>query len=186
MPSVFDQNLLPAFDSIKDDDETILWIGKPTYYPYMWVNSLLSLFPIIFGCVALFNIFMDSKFENILVPIIAIGIGSIIIFFQHLSYSNIHYAYSNKRIWIRYGLIGTDFIGLDYDEIQDVSVSVNIFERFFNVGSIYFFSGKMDKNGALYDVWAYMPAPYEVFKNIKRIISETKKDVNYLNKLHSL
>lgn len=34
MPSIIDKNLLPEFDTIKDDDEKILWTDKPKFIPY--------------------------------------------------------------------------------------------------------------------------------------------------------
>jgi len=34
MASIPDKNLLPDFDSVKDDDEEILWTGKPKFIPY--------------------------------------------------------------------------------------------------------------------------------------------------------
>jgi hypothetical protein len=34
MASTFDKNLLPEFDSVKDNNEEILWIDKPKFIPY--------------------------------------------------------------------------------------------------------------------------------------------------------
>jgi hypothetical protein len=34
MSSIVDKNLLPEFDSIKDDDEKNLWTDKPKFIPF--------------------------------------------------------------------------------------------------------------------------------------------------------
>ena len=34
MSSIFDKDLLPEFDSIKVENETFLWTGKPKFIPY--------------------------------------------------------------------------------------------------------------------------------------------------------
>jgi membrane protein YdbS with pleckstrin-like domain len=187
MSSKFDQNILPAFDSIKDDDETILWVGKPEYKPYMLLVALGALLPIGFGIITFFSA-LDT---DILMPFFmsfgTIGVGVGMILWQHWGYSNVCYAYSNKRVLIRQGFIGTDFITLDYDKIIDVSVNVSIIERYFNVGTVRFFSGKTgsNKNGTynVYDTWQCIENPYEVFKKVKQITTEMKKDVHYPNKL---
>ena len=187
MPSKFDQNVLPAFDSIKDDDETILWVGKPEYKPYMLLVVLGSLAPIAFGIFILSMALEHPDVMSFLMAFGAIGVGVGMILWQHWGYSNVCYAYSNKRVLIRQGFIGTDFITLDYDKIIDVSVNVSIIERYFNVGTVRFFSGKAEssKNGTrnIYDNWQCIENPYEAFKKVKQITTEMKKDVHYPNKL---
>lgn len=34
MSTIFDNNLLPEFESVKDDDEEILWTNKTKFLPY--------------------------------------------------------------------------------------------------------------------------------------------------------
>jgi hypothetical protein len=104
-----------------------------------------------------------------------------------LSFSNTAYGYSNKRIMMRTGFIGTDFKTIDYDKISDIEVTVNIIERIYNVGSIRFFSGRTQTDEGnttkLYDVWSAIENPYEVFKMVKQTSVDIKTDFNYPNAL---
>src|SRR6185295_16068119 len=103
------------------------------------------------------------------------------------SYSNTRYAYTNKRVMMRTGFIGTDFKSIDYDKISDIEVTVNFVERAFNVGTIKFFSGRTETNEGnttkLYDRWEAIPNPYEVFKRVKQVSVDIKTDYNYPNAL---
>jgi hypothetical protein len=101
---------------------------------------------------------------------IPISLGMIMVLSKHLGYSNICYAYSDRRILIRKGFIGTDFIALSYDKIIDVRVNVNTFERLFNAGTIRFSSGKVENDRSVYDNWHNIEAPYETFKNMNKLM----------------
>ena len=103
------------------------------------------------------------------------------------SFSNTCYAYSDKRVMMRTGFIGTDFKIIDYDKISDIEVTVNFVERAYNVGSIKFFSGRTQTDEGnttkLYDNWEAIPNPYEVFKEVKQVMVDIKTDYNYPNAL---
>ena len=47
----FDKNLLPEFDSIKDENEKILWTGKPTFIPFVLTGLSIGLVFIIAGLI---------------------------------------------------------------------------------------------------------------------------------------
>jgi hypothetical protein len=175
MSSKFDQNVLPAFDSIKDDDETILWVGKPKYLPFILPRIFLASFFVLVGIiiesVVLFNlnnfrIFPDFFSMLGFLSIIPISLGMIMVLSKHLGYSNICYAYSDRRILIRRGFMGTDFIALDYNKITDVGVDVSIFGKVFNTGTIHFSSGNIENNRFFW----HIKFPYETFKNVSKLI----------------
>jgi membrane protein YdbS with pleckstrin-like domain len=191
MPSAFDKNLLPEFDSIKDNDETIIWIEKPKFIPFLLSGLAGFIFLVPFAAIWFFmwrkaqpqnNGFFGEWF--ILIPIVF----TLFAFLRKLfSYSNTCYAYSNKRVMMRTGFIGTDFKIIDYDKISDVQVTVNIIERIYQVGSIKFFSGRTETDDGntkkLYDTWEAIPNPYEVFKRVKEVMVDIKTDYNYPNAL---
>jgi hypothetical protein len=109
-------------------------------------------------------------------------------FFKKIfSYSNTSYAFTNKRIMMRSGFIGTDFKSIDYDKISDIEVTVNFVERAFNVGTIRFFSGRTEtdewRTTKLYDRWEAISNPYEVFKQVKKVSVDIKTDFNNPNAL---
>lgn len=193
MSSIFDKNLLPEFDSVKDDNEEILWISKPKFIPYIVSSLGMGVGVIIF--IAFFYAMSDnfnneawpSKNFQVLflgIPIVAFLWG----FFKKLfSYGNTRYAFTNRRIMIRSGFIGTHFKSIDYDKISDIEVTVNFIERALHVGTIKFFSGRTQTDDGtttkLYDVWEAIPNPYEVFKKVKQVSVDIKTDYNYPNAL---
>lgn len=194
MSSIFDKNLAPEFESVKDDDETILWAGKPKFTPYLFNGLGLGAGALIFfiACYFSFRGFQEQagvKANNFqlyfgLIPVAFFLFGFLK---KILSYSNTSYVYTNKRVMMRTGFIGTDFKSIDYDKISDIEVTVNFVERAFNVGSIRFFSGRTQENDGtttkLYDKWEAIPDPYGVFKKVKQVSVDIKTDYNYPNAL---
>jgi membrane protein YdbS with pleckstrin-like domain len=194
MSSTFDKNLLPEFDSVKDNDEEILWTGKPKFVPYILSGIGVALFTIAFGIVWLI-LAMNSKTEDEsgmnsffwffgIIPLLQ---GLYVFLTRLFSFSNTAYGYSNKRVMMRTGFIGTDFKTIDYDKISDIEVTVNIIERMYNVGSIRFFSGRTQSDEGnttkLYDCWFSIENPYEIFKMVKQTSLDIKTDFNYPNAL---
>jgi len=194
MSSAFDKNLLPDFDSVKDNDEEILWTDKPNFIPFVFSGIGAGLFTIAFGIVWLlvsinFKSNDGSSTSSFfwlfgLFPLLQ---GLYIFLNRLLSFYNTDYDYSNKRVMMRTGFIGTDFKTIDYDKISDIEVTVNIIERSYGVGTIRFFSGrtKTDEGNTtkLYDTWTAISNPYEVFKMVKQTSVDIKTDFNYPNAL---
>ena len=193
MSSAFDKNLLPEFESIKDSDEEILWIDTPVFLPYLFSGAGKSLYLIAFGIVwfVLATQFGKKAEENstifLVLGIIPLLQGLYAFAVKLLSYSNTAYGYSNKRVMMRTGFIGTDFKTIDYDKISDIEVNVNVIERVFNVGTVRFFSGRTkseeDSISKLYDSWISINNPYEIFKMVKQTSVDIKTDFNYPNAL---
>jgi membrane protein YdbS with pleckstrin-like domain len=193
MSSIFDKNLQNEFDSVKDNDEEIIWTGKPKFIPYMISGAGVFLFIIVlitFLILTQLNIISNDNFITygiMLLMLFAIAVikGIWDFLYRIFSYSNTLYGYSNKRVMIRTGFIGTNFKIIDYDKISDIEVTVNIIERIYNVGTIKFFSGRTDADenstSKLYDKWYSIENPYEIFKMVKQISVDIKTDFNYPN-----
>lgn len=185
MASKFDQDLLPDFDSVKDDDEQILWTGKPKFFPYA-VTGLAAGFGIIIFIAMYFLMTRNAAQAESNGPFsfwfLSIPVGLFLFtFLQKLfSYSNTSYGMTNKRVMMRTGFVGTNFKSIDYDKISDIEVTVNAVERAFNVGTIKFFSGRTQTDdGAtskLYDRWEAISNVYEVFKKVKQVSVDIKTD----------
>jgi hypothetical protein len=191
MSTIFDKNLLPEFDSVIDDDEEVIWTARPKLLPYIITGLGLGVGAVIFVGIY-YGVTMNVKNEdgttgNFSWFFAALPLGFFLYeFFKKLfSYSNTRYAYTNKRVMMRTGFIGTDFKSIDYDKISDMEVTVNFIERIFDVGTIKFFSGRTETNDGtttkLYDHWEAIPNPYEVFKRVKQISVDIKTDYNYPN-----
>jgi membrane protein YdbS with pleckstrin-like domain len=192
MSSIVDKNLLPDFESVKDDDEEILWTDKPKFIPYTITGFALGIGVFIF--IAIYysmvknikNVDGSGSFSIwfIAIPVILFLLN----FLKKLfSYSNTTYAFTNKRVMVRSGFIGTDFKIIDYDKISDIEVTVNFIERAFNVGTIRFYSDRTESNDGittkLYDRWEAISNPYGVFKQLKKVSVDIKTDFNYPNAL---
>jgi hypothetical protein len=104
MASAFDKNLLPEFDSIKDNDEKIIWTGRPNFIPFilsgLWGNIFLIVFVAIW-----FAISTSIKPENDSTGgwNFWLGLLPLAIFLWNFlsrlfSFNNTVYAYSNKRV----------------------------------------------------------------------------------------
>ncbi|MBG8555552.1 PH domain-containing protein [Hymenobacter guriensis] len=196
MPSPFDQNLLPEFESVRGEKEQILWTGKPAFVPFVLGGLLAGLPGIGFGLTWLLasEAFTADKTSVVwnwgffwLIGLLPLGQGIWAFLSRFLSYSNTVYAYSNRRIIIRTGFFGTHFKSIDFDKISDTEVTVNAIERLYNVGSIRFFSGRTESDegnvSKLYDYWNAISLPYEVFRRVKEVILDIKTDYTYPNAL---
>jgi len=192
MSTIFDRNLLLEFETVKDDDENFIWIGKPEFKPF-WVNKIIAGIIGITFLIAIFmfniNVMKENEGQKTFVYLV-LGLIFIPGIFKYiadgLAYKNTVYGFSNKRIMMRSGFIGTDFKMIDYDKIIDVEVKVNPIDRYFDTGTIKFFSGreKIDDEGSstkLYDQWNNIENVYEVFKQVKKVMVDIKTDYNYPN-----
>ena len=194
MTSKNNKILLPEFESIKDHNEVILWTGKPKFIPFIFTGILGGIFTIAFAVVWLltardFGSNIDSNSTNYfwlfgLIPLLA-GLFAFLI--KVFSFSNTSYSYSDKRVMMRSGFIGTDFKTIDYDKISDIEVTVSVVEKIYNVGTIRFFSGRTQTDEGnttkLYDSWSAIENPYEVFKMVKQTSVNIKTDFSYPNAL---
>ena len=193
MSTPFDRNLLPEFESVKDADEEILWSGKPRFIPFIFSGLGVALYTLLFGAVwVITSLNVPHQDDGMgrwfwLFGLVAMAQGFFPWINKVLSFPNTVYAYSNKRVMMRTGFIGTDFKVIDYDKISDIEVTVNLLERMYNVGTVRFFSGRTksdeDSTSKLYDTWTAISDPYGVFKLVKQTSVDIKTDYNYPNAL---
>jgi len=194
MASTNNKKLLPEFDSIKDEKEDILWTGKPKFIPFIFKGVLGGVATIVFGLIWVLTVkSWDSKGDNNipsyfwLFGLIPLVTGLLTFLKKLFSFSNTVYAYSDKRVMMRTGFIGTHFKKIDYDKISDMEVTVNVIERTYNVGTIRFFSGRtVTDDGVttkLFDSWIAIENPYDVFKMVKQTSVNIKTDFSYPNAL---
>ena len=194
MASTNDKILLPEFESIKDDNEEILWTGKPKFIPFIFTGILGGLITIGFALVWVLTATswdknVDNPMSNYfwLFGLIPLAVGLFTFLKKVFSFSNTAYSYSDKRVMMRSGFIGTDFKTIDYDKISDIEVTVSVVEKMYNVGSIRFFSGRTQTDEGnttkRYDSWSAIENPYEVFKMVKQTSVNIKTDFNYPNAL---
>ena len=170
-----------VFDLILDKDEQIIETFKPHKGKLFFKSVLLSTIWIIF--VLLYPIALFSLMENILLVLILVGVyvvaEAICLLLTKMCYDKTFYAYTNKRVIIRTGIIGTDFKSLDMKMIGAVDVYVSLLDKILrkNTGTLKFGSMSSPINGQVNAYsFAHVIAPYDNYKKIKEYIEDCKNN----------
>ena len=160
---------------ILEAKEKVIYEGKPKYFPYMIANTSFMVFVI-----AIIGFFAGFLLKSYVLPVI-IGLTLLLlgILYSQIAYLRTHYAVTNKRIILQTGGIGRDFKSIDYDRIQNISVSVGLLGVIFGAGNVKIFTGEMISSGhsvrSRYDIFYYVAQPYEILKEIQTHISARKE-----------
>ena len=93
------------------------------------------------------------------------------------SWKNLEYAFTERRIIIRSGIIGINVVNVYYADIRGVNMRIGIFDRMFKVGDIYISSEGQSQ--VLYD----LENPYFILDRIQKIVLDLKTDVYFPNNL---
>lgn len=187
------------FEPILDKDEKVLKTFKPSKAKMYW-SAIFSAFfvSLIFLICIMFMIasaFGEQNGDVVVLTSQSILYGFLIGFcgglvlvmvltliFVSLSYKNTFYAYTNKRVIVRRGIIGVDYKSLDMNMIGIVTVNVSILDKILmkNTGSIQFGSmaNPIGGNHLMFG-FLHINDPYSVYKEVKNIIDEKKlgKDI---------
>ena len=177
--------LLPGFESVLDRDEKVLWIERPRFVPFLAASfGFLGLVIIVIVAIRIF-ISRSGQLENNSTQGWGLWIELAVISFfacgfvkRLLSFRNISYAYSNRRVMIRSGITGSNFKVIEFDKIIEVEVTMNFMERYHKVGTVKFFSGNTETDegntSKVYDSWEAIPDPHTVFKQVKEAMAAIK------------
>ncbi len=180
-----------TIESILTEGETVLWQGKPKKKAYV-VNSVVKMMPL-----AILWLLFDIGFIVALamfgpeLPPYVIAILSIF-FVIHLApvwiwiaqlvsanrrYKNVEYAFTDRRIIVKTGLIGIDFKNLYYTDVVSVNVKVGVVDKMLKVGDIYIKS--KTESAVLLD----LENPYFLTQKLQKITLDIKTDMAYPNAL---
>lgn len=92
-------------------------------------------------------------------------------------HENLEYAFTQKRIIIKSGIIGIDFKNIYYSEIDSVNLRVGLVDRIEKVGDIYIKS--IGGANVLYD----LENPYTLTEKLQKIVVDIKTDIQFPNNL---
>ncbi len=185
----------PDFQSVTEPGESVLWQGKPVFWPFVLHAVPILVFGLVWGAfdlglvgAAAHNVARPTDSHVLGFFMIAHSIpawGGVLYFlYLVLSYGNTRYAYTNRRMLMRGGVLGTSFKSIDYDRIQELDVVVGFVDRLFDVGTVRAFSGATTAKGApIYDSFVSIRDPYAVYRAIKGVEVDVKTDWNYPNAL---
>lgn len=177
-------------EDILEPDEQLLWKGKPKKKAFV-ANAVLRMMPI-----AIIWLCFDVGFI-----VMAFGFGGLhgfitifmIFFFMfHLfpvwkwisdivtanrQHKNLDYAFTNKRIIVKSGIIGIDFKNIYYSQINSVNLKVGIIDKMLHVGDVYIKS--FEGATVLYD----LENPYFITQKLQKIVIDIKTDIEFPNNL---
>ena len=179
-----------VFEEILDQDEKILKVIKPhkgKFYTYIGISSFF--YGLILALLFLPTCFIESN-ETVTVfePIMLIIPAAVFVLtialtflFAWLYYKKTFYAYSNKRVLIRTGIIGVDYKSLDLEMIGAVDVNVTLLDKIVHkkTGNISFGSmaSPMGYANSRYSSYRFsnIVLPYDEYKIIKNLIAEKRE-----------
>lgn len=188
-----DKKSFCTLEDVLNENERILWRGKPKKKAYV-LNAFFKMFPFAFiwllfdGAFIGAFLFVGSK-GNIppfaivmLVAFFAIHLLPVWIWLVNIvtankQHKNLEYAFTDKRIVIKSGVIGIDFKNIYYSDIQSVNLKVGIIDRILKVGDVYVKSA----SGA--DVLFDIDDPYFITQKLQTIVLDIKTDVQFPNAL---
>lgn len=183
---------------VLDRGETVLWEGGPSFWPFLFGGSMVTLifglfwmaFLVPFIALALFDIFFGSRifgFGILLLPHFWVGILLVfgIPLYQVLVHKHTWYAITDKRVIFQKGLVGRDFEIVDHDRIGSSEVNVGIFDKLFggSTGSIIVSAASGATGGIKPRIIRNIADPYAIFRLLKQVSHDVKTDIEFPNRL---
>jgi hypothetical protein len=190
-PMLQDPKLPPEFEAVTEPGEKVLWTGRPVFWPFVLHAVPILIFGAIWGLMDL-GILGKAATSKGHVDLFLFGFGFLHAFpawgsllyaaYLVMVHGNTAYAYTNRRLLMRSGVVGTSFTSVDYDRIQELDVTVGVIERLFGVGTVRAYCGRNTSKGArIYDQFVSIANPYDVFRAIKGVEVDVKTDWNFPN-----
>jgi hypothetical protein len=176
-----------VFLPILEKNEEIIKIFKPNK-KRMFAAAWFGFMPFTFFAIMIAVIIGANGADafdgtGFIIGLVCIGVSMIfyIIFtlvLTSVSYKKRYYAYTNKRIIIRTGIIGVDFKSLEYKTLTATSVNVSFIDKMVrqNTGTVAFNSPSSPTYGYSGSTsmspysFANIERPYETLKEIKEYI----------------
>ncbi len=180
-----------TIESVLVEGESILWQGKPKKKAFI-VNSVVKMLPLalLWLCfdvgfivaLALVGPELPSYVIAIMAIFFVIHLAPVWIWIAQLvsanrRYKNIEYAFTDRRIIVKTGLIGIDFKNMYYADVVSVNVKVGIVDKMLKVGDIYVKA--KTESAVLLD----LENPYFLTQKLQKITLDIKTDMAYPNAL---
>lgn len=182
-----------SIDSILNENEKILWRGKPLRKSFL-LNAILKqmFFAIIWLCfdagfLTVFFLFLDEIPTIMIVFIVVFFIFHLmpvwIWIFGIISASKKQkieeYAFTDTRILIKQGFVGSSVISIFYSSLTSVNLKVGVIEKMCHVGDIYIVAGT--QKVVLQDI----ENPSFIVGQLQGLANDIKSDIYYPNSLRS-
>lgn len=182
-----------TIESVLEGDEKVIYRAKPDKRAYIMAAALKMLpIAIIWLCfdAAFLTIIgkeihdgnMPIQMLGLLVPFFLVHLAPVWIWASKIVKSsveikNIEYAFTDRRIIVRSGVIGIDFKFFYYDKIESVVAKVGITDKICKVGDIYITAA--GTAGVIFD----QKDPYQLATKLQKIANDARADMYYPNAL---
>lgn len=187
-----------TFDTILVAGETKLWSGVVNRAALATTYIIIAL--IVLGMSG-FLFMQDTirytsqggagEMSGAFLAFVMLGIGALIVIIGFLSDFVREYIFTEKRIIMKSGIIGTDFKSIYYEQIKNLEVDVGLIGKIFGVGTIKIDTGKTEtystgsgrgettqiRTRTMYDLLKHIDAPYEVYQNVQAILNSRKENL---------
>lgn len=186
------------FNGILGKDEEIIKIIKPSKKKtilgglFRLLIMLLFLAIVLIPLIVTITVFykngdseLQDHFLKSMIPVISfVGLiflimVIILVIYPLISYRNLYYCYTNKRLIIRSGIFGIDFNDLNMNHVGGAAVKVSFIDRMLKpaTGSIIFasISGSNQKSASF--SFLNVENPYELYQIIKEYIDKHKNAI---------
>ena len=178
-------------EDILDPEESVLLRLKPKKSAYIF-NSTMKMLPIALIWLLFDGFFIGAMLWNsgrlpsyiwfIIVPFFAVHLLPVWMWIGGIvkavaGWKNIEYVFTEKRIILRSGVVGIDFVNIYYSDIKGVNLRVGLIDRMFKVGDIYISAER--QSDVLWDI----PNPYFILQKLQKIVVDIKTDIIFPNDL---
>ena len=159
-----------SINSILDDNEKIIWQGKPNYKRTMRTIYYLMIYIVaLVLCVSLPFIGMSLVWFFIIFAVCGTAISVYMPIAGKNSIKNKLYVFTDKRIIVQSGVHSIIHNSIDYSMIFDISVRIGVIDKRYGTGDIML-RGNVRQVGIL----THIDKPYDIFKMIKKICDDKR------------
>lgn len=178
----YDPSLAAGFEPVREPDESISWVGRPHFFPYLFSGFPIVVVGFAWGAFD-FELLAHSKHIPLgfALPFFALHLfpfwGSLLyVSWLLLSFHNVVYAISNKRLLLRGGAFGPSFKCINLTSATNLQVSKGPIESMVGAGSIQFTYARQPSGAMLVQTtpvterFRAIDDPYVVYKQINEAI----------------
>lgn len=161
-------------ESSLEDDEKIMWKGKPTRSRFPW--QFLAFIPLLLGVLAVFVI-IDVGWSPSAI-IFSLIVPSFFIFFVAIIgfafMKNTEYAITNKRVIILRGAFIKLETSVEFGEIEDVHVKVSLVDKIFRTGGVIVTAGGFNALSL-----SAFREPHKIERLIREAMERNRDSINH-------
>lgn len=179
-------------EQYKDNDEKILWYGKPNKSVFIKERiftplALLALIWLIFDIAFMSVIFVNmdtevSFFKYAIIPFMILHLMPVWLYlgrviFSFRSYKNTEYMVTDKAVYAKKGVFTTNCDRKTFQEITNISVHQGIIDKRHDVGDIFIITGFTKNNYDRVERQGINIIDIEDYMKVYKLISQTGNDI---------